>query len=273
MKQWSDSLSAGWERYRTRLFEGQRPVSEWLVNQVDPQPGQVILELAAGPGETGFLAAQRVGPSGKVISTDLGPGMVDAARRGAKEWGLDNVECRVMDAQEIDLDDHSVDGVLCRFGLMLMPEPERALAGVLRALKPGGRLAFATWGGPDRNPWLTMLALAILENGHEPPGDPFAAGGPFSLADPEVARALVADAGFADPQVDELTNTMRFDGLDDYWDFQNAVAGPIALFMASIEEKERQAVRETLEPMLEPFKSDGGYSFPTQAVGVAASAS
>ncbi|MGI8759122.1 MAG: hypothetical protein ACR2K0_07415, partial [Acidimicrobiales bacterium] len=81
--QWSDALSAAWERHRDRLFESQRQVSDWLVNHVETQPGQVILELAAGPGETGFLAAERVGPAGRVISTDLGPAMSEAARRGA----------------------------------------------------------------------------------------------------------------------------------------------------------------------------------------------
>src|SRR6266545_7122333 len=98
-------VAPAWERHRRLLFEGQRPVSEWLIDQVDPQPGQTVLELAAGPGETGFLAAERVGPSGRLISTDLGPGMVDAARRGAAARGLDNVDFRVMDAQRNDLPD------------------------------------------------------------------------------------------------------------------------------------------------------------------------
>ena len=105
------------------------PVSEWLVDHVDPRPGQTILELAAGPGETGFLAAERVGADGRLISTDLSAGMIDAARRGAEARGLGNVELRVMDAQQIDLPDGSVDGVISRFGVMLMPEPAAAMRG------------------------------------------------------------------------------------------------------------------------------------------------
>ena len=87
-RRWSDDLSAAWERHRDRLFETQRHVSEWLIDQVDPQPGETILELAAGPGETGFLAAERLGAAGRLFSTDLGPGMVDAAQRGARARGL-----------------------------------------------------------------------------------------------------------------------------------------------------------------------------------------
>src|SRR2546421_7300653 len=111
-------VAPAWERHRQLLFEGQRPVSEWLVDQVDPHPGQTILELTAGPGETGFLAAERVGPSGRLISTDISESMVAAARRGAAARGLTNVECRAIDAQNIDLPDASVDGVLSRFGIM-----------------------------------------------------------------------------------------------------------------------------------------------------------
>ena len=86
-ERWSDAVSPAWERYRDELFETQRDVSEWLIDQVDPQPGQTILELAAGPGETGFLGAERIGRAGTLISTDLGSGMIDAARRGAAAGG------------------------------------------------------------------------------------------------------------------------------------------------------------------------------------------
>jgi 16S rRNA C967 or C1407 C5-methylase (RsmB/RsmF family) len=79
-----DAVAAAWERHREQLFEDQRAVSEWIVDQVEPRPGQTILELAAGPGETGFLAAERVGPDGRLISTDVSPRMIEAARRGAE---------------------------------------------------------------------------------------------------------------------------------------------------------------------------------------------
>jgi hypothetical protein len=92
-----------WEASRERLFENLRSVSEWLVDHVRPEAGQTILELTAGPGETGFLAASRLGPDGRLISSDFAPAMVDAAKRGAAARGLDNVDCRVIDATHIDL--------------------------------------------------------------------------------------------------------------------------------------------------------------------------
>lgn len=269
---WSDALSAAWERHRTRLFESQRHVSEWLVDRVGPRPGQTVLELAAGPGETGFLVAERVAPGGTLISTDREPGMVDAARRGAAARGLTNVEFRMMDAQAVDLADASVDGALCRFGLMLVPEPDRVLAGARRVLRPGGRLAYAVWGAPERNPRMALLAAAAAENGHQLPGDPLATGGVFSLADPARNRELVLAAGFGEPEIAELPGVVHFEDFDDCWDFQTQVSGPLALFVSSLPDDEARAVRESLRLRLEPYRSGRGYELPTLAVAVAVTA-
>ena len=266
----SEQVAAGWERYRELLFEGQRTLSEWIVDRVDPKPGQTILELAAGPGETGFLAAERLQPDGRLISTDIGEAMVAAARRGAEARGLTNVDCRTMDAQEIDLPDDSVDGVLSRFGIMLLPEPARAFAGVRRVLRPDGRLAYGVWGPPDRNPWLTLLAMAFLQHGHAPGGDPFGPGGPFSLAAPDANRDLLTAAGFADVEIEEVPGVMRYDSLDHWWDVQTAIAGPLAVLAAAMSAEEQAAVKETLKPMVAPFEEGGACNFPSLAVGISA---
>lgn len=271
-RQWSDALAGAWERYRDRLFESQRRVSDWLVEHIDPQPGQTVLELAAGPGETGFLVAERLGADGRLISSDLGPAMVEAARRGAQARDLSNVDCRIMDAEHIDLPDASVDGVLCRFGLMLMPEPARALEGTHRVLREGGRFAYAVWGAPDRNPWMTSLVGAVLQNGHQPPGDPFGPGGPFSLADAELNRDLLDRAGFSGVNVEDITDVMRFDDFDDYWDLQSQVSGPMALLISSLPADAVDAIRSSLEPMLAPFRTGAGYEIPSLAVAATATA-
>jgi ubiquinone/menaquinone biosynthesis C-methylase UbiE len=261
-----DFLAAAWDRHREQLFENVRPLSDWLVDQVDPQPGQTVLELAAGPGETGFLVAERIEPDGKLISTDLSPAMVEAARRGAQARGLTNVEYRVLDAQAIDLPDASVDGVISRFGVMLTPEPDRVASGARRVLRPGGRFAYGVWGSPDRNPWLMMFVGAVLQNGHTPEGDPFGPGGPFSLAEPARNEELLGDAGFADVKAEEITDEMHYDTFDNYWTVQSEVSGPVALLVQSLPDGERDAIRGSLEAMVEPFKSENGYTFPWLAV-------
>jgi SAM-dependent methyltransferase len=260
-----------WGRNRDRLFDGFRPASSWLIDHVDPQPGQTILELAAGPGETGFLAAERVGPTGRLISTDLAPSMVDAARLGAEARGLGNVDCRVMDAQHIDLPDASVDAVISRLGLMLVPEPRAAFREIRRVLRPGGRLAYAVLGTPDRNQWLSLLIGAAIEHGAAPAGDnPFALGRPFGLSSPEVNKELLRDVGFSDIQAGELSGVMSFASANDYWDYQTALSPPVRATIASMGPDEVASVRATLEQMLSPFESDGRYDLPTLVVVVVA---
>lgn len=265
LRQWS-AVAPAWDRYRDRLFSDVRSVSEWLVEQVDPQPGQTLLELTAGPGETGFLAAARLGPTGRLICSDFVPAMVAAASRGAAERGLDNVECRVLDAQRIDLPDGSVDGVLSRFGLMLVPGQERAITEMRRVLRQGGRCAYATWGPPERNPWIFQVVAALLQNGVAPPGDPFAPGGLFSLSTAERNHALAGIGGFSDVTVEELTGVMRFDDLDDYWTHVSEVAGPVAELIGSLSAGQVEAVRATLAPSVAPYERGGALELPWQAV-------
>jgi ubiquinone/menaquinone biosynthesis C-methylase UbiE len=265
-----DFVAAAWERHRELLFEGQRQVSEWLVDEIDPEPGQTILELAAGPGETGFLAAERIGADGHLISTDVSPGMVDAARRGAEARGLGNVEFRVMDAQHIELPDDSVDAVLSRFGVMLMSEPGTALREANRVLEDGGRLAYVVWGPPDRNPWLTVLVGAVLQTGHAPPGDPFGPGGVFSLAEPDANRALLEGAGFSDVRIEEIPGAMRYDDFDHYWNVQSSVSGPLAVLIASLPAGDVDAIKGVLEPSVKPFSTEDGLRIPSLAIGVSA---
>lgn len=264
LRHWN-AVAPAWDRYRRQLFDDVRPVADRLVEHVDPRPGQTVLDLAAGPGETGFLAAARLGPTGRLISSDFAPAMVAAARRGADERGLDNVECRVIDAQRIDLPDGSVDGVLSQFGLMLMPGQERVIAEVRRVLRPGGRFAYATWAPPDRNPWIFQIVAALLQNGVAPPGDPVAPGGLFSLSTPERNHALAAGE-FADVQVEELTGVMRFGGPDDYWTHVTEVAGPIAELVAALDTGRLQAIRATLDPSLAPYARDRALELPWTAI-------
>jgi SAM-dependent methyltransferase len=267
-----DSVSSGWAQHRERIFDGFRHVSEWLVASVDPRQGETLLDVAAGPGETGFLAADHVGPNGRVLSTDLAPGMVDAAREGARARGLANVECRVMDAQQMDLPDASVDCVISRLGFMLMPDPGRALAEVRRVLAPGGRLAYAVIGAPDRNAWMSSMVMAFVSRGHVPGGgDPFGPGGPFSLSAAERNVELLRAAGFGTIDVSDLTGTFPFADVDDHWEFQLAIAGPVADLAASVGPDELAEVKKALATSMEPFRSGDRYELPSQLVGVVAS--
>jgi SAM-dependent methyltransferase len=171
-----DSMAAGWKVTRAAFQGAMEPISQWLVEAIHPQPGHSVLELAAGLGDTGLLAAQLVAPGGKVLITDGSDNMVAAAREHAEEVGATNVELRSMQAEWIDLPTASVDGVICRFGYMLLLDPEAALRETRRVLKPGGRVALAVWDDLERNPWMKVLREALVARGLTPAAGPVLAG-------------------------------------------------------------------------------------------------
>jgi SAM-dependent methyltransferase len=244
MEQWQQ-LAPRWERGRELLARSTRPVSQWLVDRLDPRPGQTILELAAGVGETGFLAAPRLEPGGLLISSDRAPEMVEAARRVAAKLGLANVEFRILDSERLDLADASVDGVLCRFGYVLKGG---ALGELRRVLRPGGRLAFSAWADRGESSWMAVPRGVLVERGHLPPRRPEP---PW---DTDAIRRILGDAGFADTEVEAMPSGYRFADADELWLYVSELLGPVAATIAGLGEAERQAVRGAVEervPQLE----------------------
>jgi SAM-dependent methyltransferase len=264
-----EQMAKPWERRRKLAWRWTGAVSEWLVDRLDPQPGQTVLELAAGTGETGFLAARRLGKSGRLISSDFSTQMVRAAERVAKEIGVDNAEFRVLDAERLDLDDASVDGILCRFSYMLMAEPARALRESRRVLRPAGRVAFSTWGEAARNPWMTFSAGVMIERGLM---EPFSSDGPgvFAMPDADTIVPLLREAGFDEVEVEEMPLRWRFDSADELWILASELQGPVALAIAKLDQKERGAVRAAIAERAAEFRTGEDYELPGLSINVAA---
>ncbi len=256
-----DAMSTGWYAQREEIWESSRPVSEWMVRRLDPQPGDTVLELAAGVGDTGFMAAPLVGESGRVIITDFAPEMLAAARRRAKEIGVENAEFRVLDVERMDLETNSVDGVLCRWGYMLMIDPAAAFAETRRVLRPEGRLAFSVWATRERNPALSLAGRILVELGHIPPPD-LEAPGPFFMADPGCIQELVVGAGFAEPAIEEVSFQWRFANQDAYWRFLIEASASNSPVLRSLPPEVQEMVRERLHEAARPFHSGEGYDFP-----------
>jgi len=266
----AEAVAPGWERWRARLEATAAPVREWLIRALAPRPGDTVLELAAGVGDTGLEAAAMVGERGRLISTDVSPAMVAAARRRGGELEVRNADYLAMDAEHLELDSDSVDGVLCRFGLMLMADPAAALSETRRVLRPGGRVALAVWSAPERNPWLSICARLVVERGHMPPPEP-SAPGPFSLASEERVRALLEAAGLEVTRTDEAHVRAPFSDVDEYLRYTADTAGPMALVLRGLTDGERLALRGRLEAAFAPFVVDGGYVLPGVALTAAAS--
>ena len=264
-----DEMAAGWEGHRRTVWDASRAVGEWLVDALDPKPGETVLELAAGVGDTGFAAARRLGSTGTLITTDFSEQMVNAARRRAGELGISNAEFRTLDAERMDLDDGSVDGVLCRWGYMLMADPAAALSETRRVLGEDGRLALSVWGDPEQNPWASIPARTLLElTGAEPP-DPFAPG-IFAMASEERTRDLLIGAGLEPERVETVEMAWSFESLADYWHYLTDVKGAIAIVVRSLPEADQAALSTEIERRLEPYADGEGYRLPGTCLNVLA---
>jgi ubiquinone/menaquinone biosynthesis C-methylase UbiE len=260
-----DQLAEPWERRREWHEPLVEPITNWLLARLGPQRGETVLELAAGNGETGLRAAAALGDRGRLVLTDLAPAMVATARRRGEQLGLTNVEYAVMNAEELDLPDGSVDAVVCRYGYMLMPDRERALAETARVLRPGGRLCLAVFASPAENPFFIVPGSVLIERGHFQP-DP---AGPhmFTMSDPEQVLLLLGRAGFDRPEIEQLETSYRFADANDVWSWVCEMAGPLASAVRELDEPERESVRTAIEKRAEPFRrSDGSYELPSASL-------
>lgn len=265
-----DRMAPGWTKHRDYLWSITRQVGEWLVDHLDPQPGQTILDIAAGPGDTGFVAARLVGDDGKLISTDFAEKMVDAARARAQALDISNAEFKIMDAEHMDLPDDHVDGVICRWGFMLMLDPASAMRETRRVLRPGGKLAFSVWGGPADNPWVTLMGMVLTQRGMPPQGDPFGPGGMFSLSEHARIEKMLTDAGYDKVEIEDMAVSWDFQDFDEFWAFLTELAGAIAALIAELDDDEVASLRTDIKAAAESFRSGDGYSFPGKTINVLA---
>jgi SAM-dependent methyltransferase len=253
--------AAGWERHADAFRRDTMPVSMWMVEAIAPQPGHTILDLAAGIGDTGFLAAELIEPGGTLITSDLVPEMLSAAQRRAEALGVRNVRFRQIDAEAIDQPAASVDGVLSRWGYMLMPDAEAALRDTRRVLRPGGRVALAAWTDPDDNPWTVLPVKELVARGKVEPVPP----GPgqfFWAPEGAIAETLEA-AGFVEHEVDSVAFVFRYGSARAWWEVQRDMSQRVG--QADLTAAEEDEVVAALAERAAPWTGkDGALALPAR---------
>jgi SAM-dependent methyltransferase len=270
-EQWSASAK-GWGARAQELQEVLAPVSLWMVDAVAPQPGQTVLELAAGPGETGFLAAALIRPGGTLICSDFAEPMLEVARERAAELELDNVEFRRLDAESLALETASVDAVLCRYGYMLMADPEAALRETRRVLRPGGRVALAAWAPAQENPWTSIAGKVVRDRLGAPEPDP-AAPGMFAFGPSGRLEGLLEDTGFTDVRVETHDFTITYPSFEEWWETTHDLSKPLADMIDAMEPPDREATLRAIREAFVPFANeDGSLAFPARSLLGAAGA-
>ena len=266
-----ERAAAGWAKRADRVREHGLPVSIWMIEHANLQPGQRVLELAAGPGDTGFLAAELIEPGGTLMSSDAGDAMLELARGRADRFGVENVEFANLQLEWIDLPAASVDAVLCRWGVMLCADPPAAAKEVRRVLRPGGRFSLAVWDVPERNPWTTIPARTLIELGHTPPPDPNAPG-MFSLSAPGRLEGLLAEAGFTEIEVDGVQLDRTYEGVDELLDETHDLSMMFAEVYDALDDAEHREVAAKVASLAAPYAHEhGSLLLPGRSLVAAAS--
>ncbi len=269
-----EAAASGWVRQQEALRELAAPVSHWMIAAIEPQPGQRILELAAGLGETAMLAAELVAPVGGVVISDQAEAMLTGARERVTALGLRNVEFQVLNAEWVDLRLASVDAVLCRWGYMLMADPATALGETRRILRPGGRLALAVWDRLDLNPWAELPAQELSERGLAEQAEPGAVTpGPFALASPAQVAGLLEQAGFSEIRVETLELLRRHPSFADFWEVTLDLSRNFHDAVLDRPEAEITEIYDSLQRRFAPFTSASGeLAIPARTLLAAAEA-
>ncbi len=271
LERW-EHAATGWGKHAERMREFGMPVSSWMIDEARLQPGQRVLELAAGPGDTGFLAAELIRPGGTLISTDAAETMLEVARARAAELGIHNVEFKRIELEWIDVDTASVDAVLCKWGLMFSIDPEAALRETRRVLRPGGRIALAAWDEPPLNDWATIPTRAMVELGHMEPPDPDAPG-MFILSAPGRLQDLLESAGFVDVVVDSVPTPRGFGSVEQYVAETREISSFFGATFDPLPADQREQVTQKIADLSQPYiAADGSVSFTGRSLVAAADA-
>jgi SAM-dependent methyltransferase len=264
-QQWQAAAEA-WHRWGPTLAAWLGPATETMLDMAGIGPGSRVLDVAAGAGEQTLVTARRVGPSGYVLATDISANILEFAAEAAHAAGLTNVGTRVMDGENLDeLEADSFDAVISRVGLIYFPDQQKALTGMRRALKPGGRIAAIVYSTAENNRFFSIPISIIRQRAQLPPplpGQP----GPFSLGGPGVLEAAYQRAGFRDIQTRVVPAPLRLSSASECVRFEQESFGALHQMMSGLSEAEREETWREIEQGLSQFESAEGFEGPCDLV-------
>jgi SAM-dependent methyltransferase len=259
--QW-DMAAEGWDTQTPALNGWLTGPTKTMFELVDVREGSRVLDVAAGAGDQTLALAASVGATGRILATDLSPALVERLGQNIARARLGNVEARVADAQELLPEREQFDAAVCRLGLMLMERPDRAVAAVHSALKPGARFAAMVFAGPGANPCLRTVFATALRHAALPPRDPFAPGSLFSLGRPGELEALFRSGGFQDLASFSIAAPFRLASVDDYLAFLRAAAAPVRAVLLRLSQPAQDAAWMEIREQLSAYQTDEDWIGP-----------
>jgi ubiquinone/menaquinone biosynthesis C-methylase UbiE len=263
-QQW-DIVAEAWDRWTPVLRDWLDPVTATMLDLARLRPGDRVLDVAAGAGEPGLSAAERVGPTGAVLSTDIAANILVFAARAANARKVRNFATRVMDAENLDLADASFDAAFSRLGIIYCPDRARALSELCRVLKPAGRAVIASFTTPDRNRFFASSISIIRRRAQLPPPAP-GLPGPFSLGAPGLMESMLRQAGFREVETRIIATPLRLPSAAECVRFERESFGALSQMLAGLSREEQTAAWAEIERELGQFAGPGGFEAPSELV-------
>lgn len=253
-----NSVARGWQAWSRTFERAAQPLNERLVELAGVAPGHRVLDVATGIGEPSLTAARRVGPDGSVLATDASDEMLAVVRERAEESGLAQVlRTELQDAENLTVPAGSFDAALCRWCLMLLLQPERGAAGILRALRPGARFATSVWQEARHVPFLAAPRRALLRELELPAPDPEAPG-PLRLGAEGALAGVLVRAGFRDVRVERFDVTFEFESGVEFWNFLLELSSSTRTLIAELDAQDLERVRAAVLAELAPCTDASG---------------
>jgi ubiquinone/menaquinone biosynthesis C-methylase UbiE len=238
-----DSVANGWQKWWKTFENGAQKVSDRLIELANVESGDKVLDVATGIGEPAISAAKIVGKSGHVTATDISSEMLEIAEERARSLSLNEImDFKQSDAESLELETNQVfNSIICRWGLMFLPNLDNALSNMLRLLVPGGKLAAAVWSEPSKVPLINMpINIARQELQAPLPGQ--GTPGPFSLADIDALKKSLEKAGFVEIKSETITVVFEFNSAEEYTEFNQDIAAPVRTILANETEERKQEI-------------------------------
>jgi SAM-dependent methyltransferase len=268
-RQW-DHAAPGWNAHTAQIREWLQPATDAMLEMAGVRRGARVLDVAAGAGDQTLDIAQRVGPEGFVLATDLSASILEFASANAQRAGHANVGTLVADGESLQIEKESFDAAVCRLGLMLFPDPRQGLREMHRALKPGGGICTIVFAGPQANPCVTTLLSTALKHAGLEPRDPFQPGGLLSLGKPGLIDEMFRDAGFKDVATTRMDAPFRLPTAQDYLGFIRTSASPLQQILGKLGSEAADAAWEDMEERLKVFETAEGWTGPNELLLTAA---
>jgi len=265
-EEWTeDATVAAWRKWQAPLSAFTRGATEAVLEAAQLRPGMRVLDLASGVGDPSLFVAEAVGPSGHVVATDLGPGMIGLAEELARARGLRNIEFRVANVEALPFPDESFDVITCRFGVMFFPDQLKAFRECLRVLKRGGRVAFVVWGRREQ-PFLGTTVGILMKYVEVPPPDPDAPHA-FMFGERGLLKSRLEAAGFAQVREEVRTVQARWTGsAEEYWQQFTEVAAPFRPLVAKLTSETRGRAETEILAGLRKLSDGTAITMPLEIV-------